>query len=211
MRRISVNVGGLWRTSVELKEEATWHDLKNEIGKVTGIMIFGQKLEPCGKYDKKCELEEGEDVYCDWELSDGDHPLHHAAKNGNKEAIHSWLASGADINVTNKYKTTPLMYACMKLKGECVSELLHLGACINDVDIFNETSFHYLSNNSSLHFNLEMAEKIIKILLRMGCDPTIRNKRDMTFVDILKKKYVLNLALKCEKWIKNTPWNHKKK
>ena len=45
-RRISVNVGGLWRTSVELKEEATWLDLKNEMEKVTGILADCQKLKP---------------------------------------------------------------------------------------------------------------------------------------------------------------------
>ena len=29
-RRISVNVGGLWRTEVELEEEAIWRDLKKK-------------------------------------------------------------------------------------------------------------------------------------------------------------------------------------
>jgi len=185
---------------VELKEEATWHDLKNEIGKVTGIMIFGQKLEPCGKYDKKCELEEGEDVYCDWELSDGDHPLHHAAKNGNKEAIHSWLASGADINVANIFKRIPLLNACDNLKEKCVMELLRLGANVNVIDSDGETGLHYIAN--AHYSNLEKMERIAKILIKAGCNPTICNKNGETFIDILKRRYHNKLTKKSEEWLK---------
>jgi len=75
-RRISVNVRGLWRTPIELKEDAIWYDLKDEIDKVTGIWEYCQKLEPDGKDDKKCELEEGDDVFCDWKLDFECHPLH---------------------------------------------------------------------------------------------------------------------------------------
>jgi hypothetical protein len=106
-RHILINVGGLWRTEVELKEEAIWWDLKDEIKKVTGIWPFRQKLEPNGKNYDKCELEEGDDVFCDWELQLGFHPLHHAAFNGNIEAIKSWLASGADVNVIDNDEQTP--------------------------------------------------------------------------------------------------------
>jgi len=128
-RRVSVNVGGLWRTSVELKEEGTWKDLKNEIKKVTGIWNIYQKLKPDDNYDERCELEEGDEVFCDWELPDGNHPLHHAAYCGNNEAIRSWLASGANINATNKYGKTPLMYACYLLKENSVTELLLGSQC----------------------------------------------------------------------------------
>jgi hypothetical protein len=58
-RRISVNVGGLWRTSVELKEEAMWWSLKKEIEEVTGISRIEQNLKPTDEDNKKCELEEG--------------------------------------------------------------------------------------------------------------------------------------------------------
>jgi len=75
---------------VELKEEATWLDLKNEMEKVTGILADCQKLKPIDENNKKCELEEGDDVFCDWELPFGNHPLHHAAFNGNIEAMRSW-------------------------------------------------------------------------------------------------------------------------
>jgi ankyrin repeat protein len=113
---------------VELKDEATWNDLKKEIEKVTGVPLYPQKLEPNGKYNKKCELEEGDDVFCDWRLPDGNHPLHYLARSGNIEAIRSWIASGADVNVVNEHKKTPLMFACLYLKEGSVVELLRLGA-----------------------------------------------------------------------------------
>ena len=39
-----MNVGGLWRTSVELKEDATWYDLKNQIEKKIGTQAIYQKI-----------------------------------------------------------------------------------------------------------------------------------------------------------------------
>jgi len=197
-RRISVNVGGLWRTSVELKEEATWHHLKKEIEKVTGIWEYWQKLEPYDKYDKKCELEEGDDVFCDWELFDGYHPLHFAANLGNIEAIRSWLTSGADINVTNAFEQTPLMFACLNLKEECVTELLKLGANANLISESGETALHKIAYNN----DSEKMEKMAKTLIKAGCNPTICNKNGETFIDILKRRYQNKLAKKLEEWLK---------
>jgi len=45
-------VGGLWRTSVELKDEATWLDLKKEIEKVAGISRIEQNLKPTDEDNK---------------------------------------------------------------------------------------------------------------------------------------------------------------
>ena len=185
-RRISVNVGGLWRTSVKLEEEADWWDLKNEINKVTGVSIFFQKLEPTGKNDKKCELEEGDDVFCDWKLC-GSHPLHHAAIDGNIEAIQLWLPSGADINMIDDLKRTPLMFASGQLEEECVAKLLQLGANANLIDKNGETALHKIAQNSDLE-KMEKMEKMAKILIEAGCDPTKRNKKNETFVDILKRR-----------------------
>ena len=199
-RRISVNMGGLWRTSVELKEDATWMDLRMEIGKVTGIIACFQKLEPCGDNNKKCELEEGDDVFCDWKLSHGTHPLHNAAYYGNIEAIHSWLASGADINVANIFKRIPLLNACDNLKEKCVMELLRLGANVNVIDSDGETGLHYIAN--AHYSNLEKMERIAKILIKAGCNPTICNKNGETFIDILKRRYHNKLTKKSEEWLK---------
>ena len=202
-RRISVNVRGLWRTSIELKEEATWYDLKIEIGKVTGIPLDFQKLEPNDYDNKKCKLEEGDDVFCDLILlPNGYHPLHYAAATGNIKTIHSWLASGADVNVTNEFAQTPLMYACEYLKEECVTELLRLGANVQMIDYNGNTALHFISrwHNTSESKILRMT----KMLIKTGCNPTTRNKNNLTFIDKIKSRNQNGLATKLEEWIKET-------
>jgi hypothetical protein len=194
-RHISVNVGGLWRTEVELKERATWWNLKNEIEKVTGIQTKNQILTPTCKDDFTfCELEEGEEVFCDWKLHDGDHPLHCAAEYGNIEAIRSWLASGADVNVINDNGQTPLMYACLNLNEESMNELLKLGANINCVDTYGNTLLHSISfwdymccyrwgTHDEVERRIENAKKIAKTLIALGLDPTTQNNNGETFVN----------------------------
>lgn len=198
IRCISVNVGGLWRTEVELEEEATWKDLKYKIEKVSGIWTSTQKLEPNGENCDKCELEEGDDVFCDWKLSDRSHPLHHAAYIGNIEAIRSWLASGADVNVANIYEQTPLMQASVSLEEECVMELLRLGANVQIKDNNDKTALFYVAHNH----NLEKMERMAKMLIKAGCNPIMRNNKNETFIDILKRNHHNELATILEKWIK---------
>jgi len=198
-------VGGLWRTEVELKEEATWFHLKKEIEKMTGILSYNQKLKPDDELEyNKCELEEGDDVFCDWKFENGLHPLHHAAEDGNIEAIRSWIVSGADINVRNKNKTTPLMCACLYLKEECVAELVRLGANVNLIDKHGETALYKIIYN----YNLEKIERIAKMLMltKAGCDITIYNRRKMAFIKKLKLCYC-NLATKLEEWLEEMEQN----
>ena len=198
-RRISVNVGGLWRTSVELKKKAIWKKLKEKIEEVTGIWIDCQKLEPNGENNKRCELEEGDDVFCDWKLLRGKHPLHCAAKEGNVEAIRSWLASGADINAIDEYGRTPLTYASNNLRDECIMELLRLGCNANMIDYYGKTALHYIAN---ICLDLKKKETTMKLLIKTGCDPTIQNRNGETFIDILKKRECHELATRLEEWIK---------
>jgi hypothetical protein len=202
-RRISVNVRGLWRTEVELKEDAIWCDLKKEISNVTGILSDFQKLEPNDNDNTKCKLKEGDDVFCDWILlPDGCHPLHHAAFKRNIKAIQSWLASGADINVANKNGTTPLMFACATPEKECcVAELLRLGANANAIDATGNTALCHKAAHCH-KVDLKISERIAKILIKAGCDPTICNKNGETFIDILKRRYQNKLAKKLEEWLK---------
>jgi ankyrin repeat protein len=182
---------------VELKEEATWYDLKIEIEKVTGILAWFQKVEPYDHHDKKCNLEEGEDVFCNWELIFGNHPLHCAAYK-NKEVIKSWLASGADINIKNVHGETPLMYASKNSKEECVVELLSLGANVHVIDKIGNTVLHCVACNG----DMKDIEKTVKTLIKAGCNPKKRNNENMTFIDIIKKRNHNELATRLEEWIK---------
>ena len=177
-------------------------DLRMEIGKVTGIIACFQKLEPCGDNNKKCELEEGDDVFCDWELPNGYRPLHCAAFNGNIEAMRSWLASGADVNTTNKYGLTPLMCACLYSKEECAVELLRLGANVQMKDCGDNTALHVVGHTYCF-FDLKKMERIAKMLIEAGCDSTIRNDKNETFIDILKRNHHNELATILEEWMKS--------
>lgn len=137
-RQIFVNVGGLWRTSVELKEDTKWWSAKQKIAEKTGIPEYYQKLASVDitNFDtnfNKCELTEGEEVYCDYELGNKLHPLHFAAASGNIEAIQSWVAIGADINVKDKQGRTPLMHACRYLNEESIINLLRNNVVCNAV------------------------------------------------------------------------------
>jgi len=198
-----VNVGGLWRTSVELKEEVTWFNLKKEIEKATGIWFQYMKLNPNGENNKRCNLEEGDDVFCDWKFPNGEHPLHYAAATyGNIKAIHSWMTSGADVNVTNGYGRTPLMLVCFHLKEECVVELLRLGANVHMINNKGNTALHHVGNTYGYY--LEKIERIAKMLIKAGCDPTKRNNENETFIDILKSRGNEKLAIELEEWMKET-------
>jgi hypothetical protein len=201
-RYISICVGGSWRTNVCFEEKAKWCDLKIEIKKATGIQTNYQKLTPTGKSDEICELEEGDDVFCDWELINGYHPLHFAAAHGNTEAIRSWLASGANANVTNAFEQTPLMLAACWFEDETVAELLCLGADAKLVDKNGCTALHHIA--FGYDFNKDKMKKIAKMLTKAGCDPMARNKRNEILIDVAKRIRGHKLAMEVESWIKET-------
>jgi ankyrin repeat protein len=174
---------------VELKEKASWEDLKIEIEKVTGTWQYWQKLKPSDFNFERCKLEEGDDIFCDWE-SHGYIPLHHAAFAGNVEAIRSWIASGADVNATGLKQKTPLMCACVQSSEECVSELLRLGADVHMIDENGETALHKIVCD----FNLEKMERMVKTLIKAGCNPTISNNGEI-FVETVKRRNYKDLEL----------------
>jgi hypothetical protein len=45
-------------------------------------------------------------------------------------------------------------------------------------------------------------ERIAKMLMKAGCDPTKRNNSNKTFIDILKSRDNEKLATKLEEWMK---------
>jgi len=79
---VSVSVGGLWRTSVDVTADTTWEQLKQLIRKKTGVDEFYQRLTPSGEDESAaCGLGDGDEVMCEWgEMDDGKHPLHFAGE-----------------------------------------------------------------------------------------------------------------------------------
>ena len=81
MAAVSVSVGGLWRTSVDVTADTTWEQLKQLIQVKTAVPLYEQRLTPSGKDESAaCGLGDGDEVMCEWELLFGRHPLHWAGE-----------------------------------------------------------------------------------------------------------------------------------
>lgn len=79
---MSVSVGGLWRTSVDVTAETTWRQLKQLIRDKTGVEAIYQRLTPTGEDESAaCGLGDGDEVMCEWrKLLACRHPLHFAGE-----------------------------------------------------------------------------------------------------------------------------------
>ena len=82
MAAVSVSVGGLWRTSVDVAAGTTWWQLKQLIQDKTAIRTYDQRLTPSGEDESAaCGLGDGDEVMCEWgKLPAGAHPLHDAGE-----------------------------------------------------------------------------------------------------------------------------------
>lgn len=134
---ININVGGLWRVEVDVPELITWDRLQEVIYRETGVFKSYQRISspsyPGGALGgNSVRFEEGDEVFFEWQLPRGEHPLHGAARAGRIEAVRRWVTSGADVNVTDNEGETPLM--CVVSSHSCygprevAAELLRLGA-----------------------------------------------------------------------------------
>ena len=79
---VSVSVGGLWRTSVDVTADTTWEELKQLIWNKTAVPQSYQRLTPSGEDESvACGLGDGDEVMCEWgKLYDGRHPLYFAGE-----------------------------------------------------------------------------------------------------------------------------------
>jgi len=100
-----------------------------------------------------------------------------------------------------QYGKTPLMYACYLLKENNVTELLRLGANMNMIDEYGETALHQIAHKKN---DLEKKERIMKMLIKAGCNLRIRDSNSKTFIDILKRHNHQKTVKKLEEWIKET-------
>ena len=82
MAAVSVSVGGLWHTSVDVTADTTWEQLKKLIRGRTAVLVDSQRLTPCGADESEvCGLGDGDEVMCEWgDLGPGWHPLHVAGE-----------------------------------------------------------------------------------------------------------------------------------
>ena len=82
MAAVSVSVGGLWRTCVDVTARTTWRQLKQLIRDKTAVLLSAQRLTPSGENESvACGLGDGDEVMCEWvKLTGGSHPLHCAGE-----------------------------------------------------------------------------------------------------------------------------------
>jgi len=122
----------------------------------------------------KMLLEHNFDVnYCD---SDGTSPLMQACiSTNNIKLLRLLLSYGANIDATNSWNWTALLYACVENNPKMIKELLPLNP---NIDIVNNSKMSPLS----LACNGEMNETV-KLLLSYGCDTTIKDKEGKIFQD----------------------------
>lgn len=103
-----------------------------------------------------------------------------AGEDGNVDAVRSWVASGADINVVDERGVTPLMDASYWHRAECVAEMLRLGADARRVDNNGKTALHWVAG---LGCDVGGGAEVVRLLVAAGCDAAVRDNDGRTAVE----------------------------
>lgn len=115
-------------------------------------------------------------------------PLHHACNSSQIECAKLLIDHGADVNELTAdfdgcetHDRTSLHLACDNPPSEgtqdCIRLLIKHGAYIDARDARGKTPLHYAYDKPQL----------LKILLEMGANPTIKDRRGHTVLDLIQK------------------------
>lgn len=172
--KVSISIGGCWRTEIVVTEEMSDSEIMCLIEKVSAIPWYRQISTPA--YDGN-KIQSGliEELLIEWSSYPfNNHPLHYITT---VSQLHSWVASGADINIKDSYGRTPLMMIIKnnplcdgKNFEELIKEMLLCGADVECVDRYERTALFYIINRSSKN-----SCKIIRLLIDAGCNPHARD------------------------------------
>lgn len=107
------------------------------------------------------------------DIQHGRTPLHVACRNASSTSLHRkslvelLLANGADVNMLDNYRRTPLHYACEShyLLETIVRTLIDAGANINEPDVDGETPLQTACQNTHPDAIL-----VVELLLEVGAD-----------------------------------------
>ena len=119
-----------------------------------------------------------------------------AGWDGNVDAVRSWVASGADINVLSERGNTPLMLASLLLHTECVAEMLRLGADARRVDNNGWTALHYHAMPGCGD-----GVGVVRQLVAAGCDAAVRDNDGHTAVELARTGRGVEGATVFEGWV----------
>ena len=100
---------------------------------------------------------------------------------GNVDAVRSWVASGADINVVDERGVTPLMEASRWHHAECVAEMLRLGADARRVANDGRTALHRVADRGR---DRGGGAEVVRLLVAAGCDAAVRENEGRTAVEL---------------------------
>ncbi|HET8695884.1 MAG TPA: ankyrin repeat domain-containing protein, partial [Gammaproteobacteria bacterium] len=116
-------------------------------------------------------------------------PLLYAAREGCLECAKKLVAGGADLNLPDPHRVTPLVMALLNLHFDLAAYLIEAGADVNKWDLYGRTPLYMAADTSTLPVMgngamvvLPSPDKlsaldVAKLLLAKGADPNIQLKR----------------------------------
>jgi ankyrin repeat protein len=116
-------------------------------------------------------------------------PLLYAAREGCLECARELVAGGADLNLPDPHRVTPLVLALLNLHFDFAAYLIEAGADVNKWDLYGRTPLYMAADTSTLpvmgngsmvvlpSMDKLTALDIAKQLLAKGADPNIQLKR----------------------------------
>ena len=109
-----------------------------------------------------------------------------AGEDGNVDAVRSWVASGADINVVDELGGTPLRWASNCHRAECVAEMLRLGADARRVNNSGRTALHWVATRGR---DRGAGAEVVRLLVAAGCDAAVRDNDGRTAVELARRTW----------------------
>ena len=116
----------------------------------------------------------------------------------NVDAVGSWVASGADINVVGEHGVTPLMEASYWQFAECVAEMLRLGADARRVNNYGSTALHSVALRGH---DFGGGAEVVRLLVAAGCDAAVRDNDGRTAVEYARDCGGDEWGRKVEGWV----------
>jgi uncharacterized protein len=123
-------------------------------------------------------------------------PLLYAAREGCVECIHHLIAAGADPDLEDPERITPLVMAIMNLHFDAAAELIRGGADVDKWDLYGRSPIYMAADVSTLPMKGNGAMAVIpsedsitaidvaKMLLEKGANPNLQLKRRPPYRDV---------------------------
>src|SRR6185436_1775550 len=122
--------------------------------------------------------------------------LLYAAREGCSDCIRHLAAAGADLDLEDPERITPLVMAIMNLHFEAAAELIRGGADVDKWDLYGRSPLYMAADNSTLPLKGNGAMAVIpsedslnaldvaRLLTDAGGNPNIQLKRDPPYRDV---------------------------